>query len=175
MKLLFAAAALLVMAAAASAQQPSMHVYSDRYSYFSGENCLLTIKVDTFGLIDRAEVGIELATESGRTVDGVIFRMDVPDVEVVNRGLKETSIELYGEGPAYMAPEKTIYRTVSFRVAEGLPSGIYKFNVMLSSPSGGLLSSSAVEITGRPGTGEGLVLVMYIFLMLYTIYILVRD
>lgn len=168
-------AALLMLVSLAQAQSPLLQVYTDEYSYLSGDICYMTIKLDTYGRLSQGEVSVELTDRNGALADGVIFHTSVPEKFVQNSGRKETVMEVINEGVQYNSPEKTIYRTVDFRIPADLEPGIYNVGVMFFAPEGRLSAGSRIEVASGDGSGMGIVLAIYIFLIIYTVYTLRRG
>jgi hypothetical protein len=154
--------------------EPALEIFTNKKSYHAGDSGFAVLRLDTYGKLDSAEIQIEILSPGGKLVEGDILYTKIPKGTIVNPDTKQTVQVLYDESIYYFGPEKTIYRTVDFEVPMDIPTGDYIISGQVTGAGVVLHEKTGVHISG-PGGFLNYIFLLYIVVLLYSLYLLRRS
>jgi hypothetical protein len=157
-----------------SGQFPTMELLTNKESYSAGDSGFVVLRLDTYGMMDSADIEIEILSPSGKLVEGDILYTDIPEETVLNPETKQTVQVVYEESVEYFGPEKTIIRMVEFEIPMDVLTGDYMITGMASGGGSVLEQQKTVHITG-PGGFMDYIFLVYIAMLVYSLYLLRRE
>ncbi len=157
-----------------SGQFPTMELLTNKESYGAGDHGFVVLRLDTYGLMDSADIEVEILSPSGKLVEGDILYTDIPKETVMNPETKQTVQVVYEESVEYFGPEKTIIRMVEFEIPMDVLTGDYTITGMASGGGSVLKQQKTVHITG-PGGFVDYIFLVYIAMLVYSLYLLRRE
>ncbi|MFH0832729.1 MAG: hypothetical protein V1900_03360 [Candidatus Aenigmatarchaeota archaeon] len=155
---------VLFLVSFAIAKVPELNVFTDRGLYQSGESGTIFVELKTFGLISNAEMEVVVLSPENAIVDGAILQTEIPEKTSISKGMQTEQI-LVEEGFGYLQEEKSITRTVNFKIPYNVPIGDYKVNARVVSGDILLEKSTTISVLGA-GAADAIILIYTMIIIL---------
>ncbi|MBN2331249.1 MAG: hypothetical protein JXC85_05540 [Candidatus Aenigmarchaeota archaeon] len=154
--------------------EPSLEVITNKFYYLAGEEGFVVLRLDTYGKMGTADIEVEILSPSGKLVDGGMMYTRIPKEVIVNPNTMQTAQILYDESIKYFGDEKTAFRIIEFEVPMDILSGDYTITGRAAGGGIVLHDEATVHMEG-PGGFLNVIFVVYILILVYSVYLLRRE
>ncbi len=152
---------------------PVLHLITNKASYDSGESGFVVLMMDTYGVIDKADIEVEMLSDDGRLVGGDVMSTEIPESSGEDEPY-QTVQTIYQESVTYFGPERKVYRTVEFDVPLDARTGNYTILGRVVSPEATLTEKVGIHVTG-PGGFTDVIFLAYIAVLGFSFYLIRRG